>query len=316
MVSGKRRAWVGLSVLTLLGLMLLSLLVPTANAQTQTDNPDDLVKALANQRYFVANSVKANQTFMSKNADIEAQLRDTVNKYKKDNVFIAVISNSSFTSKFNNQDSFAANALSFLSNPKPEVFLLVNAQSNNVLLIAPKLSAAERDAIIKDAQTAAVAKNLTAGTVTAAQQAAEKISSNESGGTLLTIGIVAVVLLVIAGAVSFLLINTKRSWKQRLNRVESLANQVSDQVVKVSDEISFLPDASREKTSADFGTATQNFSEANTRLRELQGASPVSLLLKGADYERKLNLTGAQFEQVRQSLGRVAQETQRSLPPI
>ena len=95
--------------------------------------------------------------------------------------------------------------------------------------------------------------------------------------------------------------------------MEQLADQVSSKVLKVSDDVNFLPDADREKTNADFGAATQNFSEANTRLRELQKVSPVTLLLKGPEYQRKLDLTGAQFQQASQGLDRVEQQV-RSLP--
>ena len=318
--KGKANGW----VVALLALFLVLLLAPVASAQTSTttatDNPDDLVKALGNQRYYVANSVKANPTFMQKNSTIESDLKNEVNQHK--NVAIAIISSSSFPSQFSgtgtnaqtNLDNYTKFVSGFLTNPKPDVLLIVNAQQQNWTLIAPDLSQAERDKILADAKNVAATQNVTKGALTIADESVDKLSSNKSGSFVTTIIIIVLVIVVLAGVVAFLLINTKRQWQQKLVGLQSLANQVSDQVVRVSDNINFLPDEQRQRTDTDFGTATRSFSEANDNLRQLQGVSPVTLLLKGPDYQRKLNLAGSQFQQVQQSLTQVEQHI-ASLPP-
>ena len=320
MPKSTKRVWLALPTLLLTSLMLLGFVVPTVGAQTQTttqDDPTALIKALESQRYYVANSVANDATFKKANPNIDSALRDAVNKQKKQDVFIAIITNSSYPSNLGvkSDGAYINNILSFLNKPAPQALILINLQSKKITISAPKLNETELNTIINDATSDIAGKGTTVGAVNAVNNTGDKLSSNESGSFITTLVIILVVILVIVGAVSFLLINTRRSWKQKVDRVESLASHVSDQVVKVSDDINFLPDATRDRTNADFGVATQNFSEANTRLRELQTASPIALLLKGPDYQRKLDLTGAQFEQVRQALGRVAQETQRALPP-
>lgn len=305
------------ALVSVVALLLLLVSVPLARA----DNPDNLAKGLANQHYYVDQEVKANSTFMGKNPNIENDVKNTVNKLtgSKD-TRIAVFSNATFPAQFKTGSALTAtenygNFLynNILTNPKPAVLIMANPEANGIAIISDKLTEAERQAIIKDATNVAVSKNFGAGVTYAAEQAADKISSNAAGGLLTTLAIVVVILLVLAGGVAYLLISTKKNWTQKVKGVEQLADQVSGQVLKVSDEINFLPDASRDKANADFGAATQNFSEANAGLRELQKVSPVTLLLKGPEYQRKLDLTGAQFSQASQALSRVAQQV-RSLP--
>jgi hypothetical protein len=305
------------ALLSAVALLLLLVSVPLAKA----DTGDDLARGLANQHYYVADGVKSNQAFMGKNSSIENDLKNTVNKLKGDkDTRIAVLSNAIIPPQYGTglagAESYGNFLLSnILTNPKPAVLIMANAEVNGISIISDKLSSAEKQTIIKDAANVAISKNYTAGVTYAAEQAADKISANATGSLITTLVIVVVVLLVIAGGVAYLLITTKKNWTQKVAGVEKLADQVSTQVLKVSDDINFLPEASREKTNTDFGAATQNFSEANTRLRELQKVSPVTLLLKGPDYQRKLELTGAQFAQAGQALSRVEQQV-RSLPGL
>jgi outer membrane murein-binding lipoprotein Lpp len=303
------------ALLSVMALMVLLVSVPLAKADTGTD----LARALSNQRYYVSDGVKSNTTFMGKNSSIESDLLSTVNKLtgSKD-TRIAVISNAIIPTQYGTGLAGAESYGNYLynnilTNPHPAVLIVANAEANGMSIISDKLSAAERQTIIKDAANVANSKNFSAAVTYAAEQSADKISSNATGGLLTTLGIVVVVILVIAGGVAYLLISTKRNWTQKVKGVEQLADQVSTKVLKVSDDVNFLPDADRAKMNADFGAATQNFSEANTRLRELQKVSPVTLLLKGPDFQRKLDLTGAQFQQASQSLDRVEQQV-RSLP--
>lgn len=298
-------------------LMLMALLVTVPAASADTGN--DLAKALSNQRYYVSDGVKTNTTFMGKNGSIENDLKNAVSGLtgSKD-TRIAVVSNAIIPSNYGTglQGAEAyGNYLynNILTNPQPAVLVIGNAEANGISIISNKLTAAEKQEIIKNAANQAVSKNFTAGVTYAAQQSADKIGSNATGGLLTTIGIVVVIVLIIAGGVAYALISTKKNWTQKVKGLEQLADQVSTKVLKVSDDVNFLPDADKTNINAEFGAATQNFSEANTRLRELQKASPVTLLLKGPDFQRKLDLTGAQFQQANQSLDRVEQQV-RSLP--
>ncbi len=302
-------------VVGLLAFMLVSLVVPTA----QADDANDLVKALSTDRFFISQTLRADAKFNSKYKmnDLENQLRNTVNKLKgSHDTRIVLLTNATIPAQFGGSGArYGDFLLGLLNNPKPEAIVIDNVETNTVSINDGKLSPAERQAIIDDTKSTFLTNGPAAGSDQVAQKAADKVAANETSGTLLTLGIILVVVLAVGGVVAFLLISTQRKWKLRVAGVESLANQVSDQVVRVSDNINFLPDDLRQKTDADFGNATRNFSDANSGLRALQGASPVGLLLKGPDYERKLNLTGSQFEQVRQALSRV-EEQSRSLPPM
>jgi len=303
------------ALLGVLLLMALLVVVPMASA----DTGNDLAKALSNQRYYVSDGVKADSGFMGKNASVENDLKNAVSGLtgSKD-TRVAIISNAIIPSQYGTGLAGAENYGNYLynnilTNPQPAILIIGNPQANGISIISNKLTAAEKQEIIKNAANQAVSKNFTAGITYAAQQSADKIGSNATGGLLTTVGIVVVIVLIIAGGVAFALISTKKNWTQKVKGLEQLADQVSTKVLKVSDDVNFLPDADRSKMNADFGAATQNFSEANTRLRELQKASPVNLLLKGPDWQRKLDLTGAQFQQAGQSLDRVEQQV-RSLP--
>jgi hypothetical protein len=299
----------------LLALLLGAMAVMTAPA-VQADTANDLARLLGTQRYYVTDAVKANTEIMAKNPNLESDIRNTVNRLKGDkDARIAVLSNAIIPSQYGTDTQRYGDFLYGFLNPKPEVLILVNAQTSIVSLISDKLSSAERQTIINDSRSTFNQSGLGAGATFVADKAIEKIQSNQSTGTFTTIGIVVVVLLLIAGAVAYMLITTRKNWTRKVAPVEELANKVSDQVVRVSDEVNFLPDANRASTDADFGAATRNFSDANSQLRELQKVSPVTLLLKGPEFERKLNLTGAQFEQARQALSRVEQQV-KSLPGL
>ncbi|HEX2915118.1 MAG TPA: hypothetical protein VH186_30275 [Chloroflexia bacterium] len=297
-------------LLAIVTLLVVTLAAPVAKA----DNANDMAKGLANQHYYITQAVQDNSGIKQKNPNLDQQIKDTVNKLKgKHDTRIGILSNSDIPQTYSSLENYGNFLYGYLSNPKPEVLVMVNAQNGNVSLFSNKLSASERQTIINDSLSSFTTQGLAAGTTMIAQKAADKISSNETSGTLITVAIVVIIVLVIAGAIAYMIISTRNNWKRKVAGVEQLANAVSDQVVKVSDDINFLPDASRQQADAEFGAATQNFSDANASLRELQKVSPVTLLLKGADYQRKLDLTGAQFEQARQSLSRVEQQV-RSLP--
>lgn len=303
------------ALLSVMALLVLLVSVPLAKA----DTGNDLGRALSNQRFYVSDGVKADTSFMGKNTSVENDLKNTVNKLtgSKD-TRIAIISNAIIPTQYGTGLAGAESYGNYLynnilTNPKPAVLIMANAQANGISIISDKLTDAEKQTIIKNAANVAVSKNFTAGVTNAADQTADKISSNGTGGLLTTLAIVVVVILVIAGGAAYLLISTKKNWTQKVKGVEQLADQVSTQVLKVSDDVNFLPDADRAKMNADFGAATQNFSEANAGLRELQKVSPITLLLKGPDFQRKLDLTGAQFQQAGQGLARVEQQV-RSLP--
>ena len=300
---------VSAALLSIMAFMVLLVAVPLAKADTS----NDVAAGLQNNRYYVTQAVKDNANLKQKYPNLDSDVKNIVNRVKsKEDVRIAVISNAILPSNANTTQSYAAFLQNYL-NPKPDAVMVVNLESNQVYVTSPKLTSAEITDITSATNSTFIAQGAVTGMSTLADRIADKISSNATGSLLTTIGIVVVVILIIGGVVAYLLISTRNNWAKKVKSVEQLADQVSTLVLKVSDDVNFLPDADKAKTNADFGAATQNFSEANTRLRELQKVSPVTLLLQGADYQRKLDLTGAQFQQAQQSLTRVEQQV-RSLP--
>jgi type II secretory pathway pseudopilin PulG len=290
---------------------LLAFLSPVAKADTS----DDVVKGLVSQGFYVSDGVKANNTYISKNPNLEANLRDTVNKVKgKADVRIAVISKAIIPPQQGSTQRYTQFLYDFLGSSKPTVLVVINPEVPDFYMVSDQLSSAEIQDITNQTRSVFTTGGTAAFAAQVAEKAADKISSNKTGSLITTVVIVLVVIVAVAGLAAFLLISTKNKWIKRVNGVEQLANQVSDQVVKVSDDINFLPDAARATTDAEFGTATRNFSEANTKLSELRGVSPVQLLLKGADYDRQLNLTAAQFQEAGRSLSRVGEQVRRALP--
>lgn len=316
-MSGKKALSGGL-LLALLGLLLTVLVVPMASA----DTGNDLVRGLTADRFYISEDVRTmlknpSSDLAKTSPNLEADVRNAVNKVKGSNdVRVAVVSNAiSVPAQYvGNNQAYATFLLGFISNPKPDAIVLVNAQDKKVYLVSDKLTAAESKALTDSTVSTFASNGMGVGAALTAERASEKLSGNSTGGLIATLVGVLVVLLVLGGAGAYMWFSTKKSWKERVDAVQHLASKVSDQVVRVSDEVNFLTDADRLRSSTDFGAATQNFSDANSSLRELETVSPVTLLLKGAEYERKLNLTRGQFEQVGHALNRVEQMVGRSLP--
>lgn len=300
---------VSIALLSIMAFMVLLVATPLAKA----DTANDVAKGLQNNGYYVTDTVKNDSVVKQKYPNLDSDVKNIVNRVKsKEDVRIAVVSNQILPSNANTTQSYAAFLLNFLS-PKPDAIIVMNQQTSEVYVVSPKLTNAEISALTSSTNSTFIAQGTVTGLSTLADKVADKISSNATGGLLTTIGIIVVVVLIIGGVVAYVLISTRNNWTKKVKGVEQLADQVSTQVLKVSDDVNFLPDADRAKMNADFGAATQNFSEANTRLRELQKVSPVTLLLKGPEFQRKLDLTGAQFQQAQQGLNRVEQQV-RSLP--
>lgn len=299
-----------IALLSIMAMMVLLVATPLAKA----DTANDVAAGLQNNGYYVTNDVKSNTNISQKYPNLDSDVKNIVNKVKgKDDIRIAVVSNSILPSNANTTQSYANFLQNYLNSPKPDAVIVLNLQTNEVYVTSSKLTSSEITSITSATNSTFVAQGAVTGLSTLTDRLADKISSNATGGLLTTIGIIVVVVLIIGGVVAYLLISTKSNWTKKVKGVEQLADQVSTQVLKVSDDVNFLPDADKAKMNADFGAATQNFSEANTRLRELQKVSPVTLLLKGPEFQRKLDLTGAQFQQAQQSLNRVEQQV-RSLP--
>lgn len=315
-MTGKKALSSGM-LLALLGLLMTVFVVPIASA----DTGNDLVRGLTSDRFYISEDVrtklKDSSTDLAKTSpNLESDVRNAVNKVKGSNdVRVAVVSNIIVPDQYkSNNQAYANFLLGFISNPKPDAVVLVNAETRKVFLVSDKLTPAESQAITDNAASTFTSKGIGAGTALTTEQASAKLSGNATGGLISTLVIVLLVLLVLGGAGAYMWFSTKKSWKERVDGVQRLASKVSDQVVRVSDEVNFLTDADRLRSSTDFGAATQNFSDANSSLRELETVSPITLLLKGAEYERKLNLTRGQFEQVGHALNRVEQMVGRSLP--
>jgi hypothetical protein len=309
-------------LLALLGLLLTAFVMPIARA----DDGNALVKGLTSDGFYISedvrNELKRSGSDLAKNSpNLESDVRNAVSKVKgKNDIRVAVVSNAITVpaeykngSQINGQ-AYASFLLNFMSNPKPDAVVFVNAEERKVYLVSNSLSDAERKAITDGVVSTFASKGIGEGTALTIQQASDKLSGNATGGLIGTIATVVVILLVLGGAGAYMWFSTKKTWKDKVGAVQRLASQVSDQVVRISDEVNFLPEAAQVRSSTDFGSATQNFSDANASLRELETVSPITLLLKGAEYERKLNLTRSQFEQTGHALNRVEQMVGRTLP--
>jgi predicted PurR-regulated permease PerM len=306
-------------ILGLLSLFVAGFLAPVVSAQSAEAN--DLSRALINERFYVSNSVKnrlkTDSAFAARNPDLEQKVKDTVNKFKsRGDARVAVIANDVIPATLGgNTQRYGESVYDFIGS-KPDALVMVNAQTSDYLLVSSKLSPSDRDKIINEVRPTFASKGIGAGIDETIDKALSKIAGNATTGLITTIVIVAVIILLFIGIIVATITSTKKRWAQQVANLQQLANQVSDKVVGISDNISFLPDNIRHQADAEFGEATRNFSDANAKLRELEGATPVQLLLKGADFNRQLNLTGAQFEQLRQSLTRIEQQVNRQLPGL
>lgn len=297
----------------------------TTATQTTTDSPADIIKALGSPGgSYISQSVKANITnepnMQSDIANTAKQLTD-----KKHDTRIAILGHNILcdaviaakltttnaatcqTSNNNFADDYAKFLQGYLQSPQPQIVVIVDASKKFVGSWSNDLTLPELQAINSEALSTFNTKGFAAGATLVAEKAADKISSNATGKLITTVVIVLVVIVVVGGIVALMYFNTRKSWKQQVAQLQGLAGQVSNQVLQLSDTIEYLPDAVRNRTRDLFGQASSNFSNANTSLRQLEGASPWAILFGGAKYKRQLQMTSSQFETSRNALAQVQQ---------
>lgn len=274
--------------------------------QNFTDTPEDVVKNLGNQGYYVSQSVKANLN----EAGLEQNIANTVKKLKGDkhDTRIAIIGNDilNAANKGNARD-YASFLQGYLSNPKPQTVIVVNAQNKSVGLVSDKLGTSDEQAIVNDSLSTFNTKGYAAGATQLAEKTADKIDGNDRAGTITTGVIILVVVLLIGAALAFMYFNSKNWIKSRVQELQGIAGQVSNQVLNLSDTIEYLPDAVRNNTRNLFGQASSTFTNANSSLRQLEGANPWAVIFKRGQYEQQARMTYSQLETSRNALAQVQQ---------
>jgi len=307
---------------SILLLLTLLLFISPAAAQTSTqttDTPQDIARSLGSQGYYVSQAVQSRiKSGEIKEADLEKSLAQITKDFKdkKHDTRIVVLSNELLSKVTvpgaNTVAGYAGYLQGFLNNPKPEVVVVVNAASDQLGLAAEGLSAAENTEAAKAAASTFASKGFAQGSKLAAQTAIDKIDGKATGGLVTTLVIILLIVLVVGGFLAFRYISTRDSWKKQLSELQGLAGQVSNQVLKLSDTIEYLPDAVRTNTRSLFGQASTVFSNANTSMHELQKANPWSLMFKGGEYQRQLQMTASQFQTSRNTLAQVQQTVDNS----
>ncbi len=286
----------------------------TAPATQSTDTPNDLIKALAGQDFYVSQSVK--KTINGASGFDSTLANATKNlKGKNHDSRIAIVDDAllkqSPQSNGGNPVDYASWAEGYLNNPKPEIVVAVNATTKKVGLYSPKLTVAESQAIVDSSLSTFNTKSYADGAVEIAQKAADKIGANQTGGTITTLVVVLLILAVIGGALAFMYFSTRTWWKNRLGEVQGLAGQVSNQVLKLSDTIDYLPDGVKNNTRNIFSQATSNFSNANSNLQKLETTNPWTLIFKRGEYNKQLEMTSSQFQTSRNALAQVQETVDR-----
>lgn len=260
------------------------------------DNAGDVEKGLINQGYYISTVAKTKLVNPTASA---TTLKDTVSKLKNEKHLgaLAILDNATIATNISSGDPVAfADYLRNYLNPKVDIVVVVNGDQQKVGLSAKNLTPAEDTAITDAARSTFTAGNFAEGTQQIALAAADKISSKQTSQTLTTVGIVVVVILLIAGGLTYLLISTKNSWNKQLRSLQDLNSRVSDLVVRVSEGIDYLPDATREQVRSNFGRATANMSEAQANMRTLEKASAIQLVFSGGKFRQQLNNTGSELQ--------------------
>lgn len=278
----------------------------TTSAQQVSDTPDDIVKNLGSKGYYVSQAVKTNVN----EPGLESKIADTVSKLKgKQDTRIAVLGNTILTqapqSKGGNPADYAGFLQGYLSSPKPDVVVVVDANKKAVGLGTDKLSAAERQEVINESLSTFNTKGFGEGASMVAQKAADKISSKETSGTLTTVAIVVAILALIGGFLAYRYFTARSYWNKRVAELQGLAGQVSNMVLDLSPKIDYLSDRVREQARGLFGQASSTFSNANTSLRQLEKPNTWALMFKGGEYEKQYQMTASQLQTTRNALTQV-----------
>lgn len=309
---------------------LLLFISPVA-AQTTPETPGDIIKGLGTPgSAYVSDSVKQamSRGAIKNEPNLQNDIATTAKNLtdKKHDTRIAVVghdllcnaaiaakvTSASFTACQTSNDNFADDYAKFLqanylSNPKPQIVVVVDAAKNKVGSWSNELTLPELQAINTEALSTFNTKGFAAGASLVAEKIADKISSNATGQLISTVLIVLAVILVVGGILAFMYFNTRKSWKQQIAQIQGLAGQVSNQVLNLSDTIEYLPDAVKSNARNIFSQASSTFSNANTSLRQLEGASPWAVMFGGGKYKRQMQMTSSQFETSRNALAQVQQ---------
>ncbi len=282
----------------ILALLLVGLVSPLwLTSVARADDAGTAESKLIQQGWYISDAVKAK---LGNNASAtQTTLQNTVNdlKNKKHPGVLALLDPNTVKSGYTTAEAYAEYLRSYIS-PKPDIVVVavIDPSKSGVALAADKLSQDEQKAITDAARSTFTTGDYAGAMRQIALDAEKKIGSAETSGTLLTVVIALVVIAAIGGGIAFLLISTKNNWKNQLEKLQTLNGQVSDLVVRVSDGIDYLPDATRNQVRDQFGQATANMSNAQAGLRELQAATPIQLILNGGKYRQQMNATGGQLQ--------------------
>ena len=285
----------------ILALLVAALVSPFwLTSVAQADSVATAESTLIKQNWYISDAVKT--SLGSKAQATQQTLQNTVNdlKNKKHPGVLALLDPSTVKSGFTNADSYAEYLRSYIS-PKPDIVVVAviapsGSGTSGVALAADKLSQDEQKAITDAARSTFTTGDYGGAMRQIALAAEKKIADSETGSSLLTAVIALVVIAAIGGGIAFLLISTKNNWKRQLDQLQNLNGQVSDLVVRVSDGIDYLPDATRNTVRDQFGQATANMSNAQSGLRELKAATPIQLVLSGGKYRQQLSATSGQLQ--------------------
>lgn len=316
----RRISWV-IAGLLLIGLLFSSIF---AASKAFADSSIDVNTNLTKQGWYISDT--ASKEF-SKLDDAKSTLDKTVKELRGNrSTSIAIIDQTVYPTECRGKSvgDCAAALRQLITNPKYDTMIVVDLtrsgtgqQRGEIGLDAQGLSTADELQLVNSVGNTFTTKGPSEGARQLALDTDKRLDDiakqrqDEQGrGTLFTILGVVVFLLIVAGLVAFLVFQTRKNWQREMVALSDESRQINDLIVKLADDVDYLPAPRGESIKMDFSQSTRDMSTANADLRELEKVGALPLIFGWGKWKSKRDETKAKFENTRRSLTQVDREVQ------
>ncbi len=188
----------------------------------------------------------------------------------------------------------------------PNPVIVLDTAASRVAVRSNKLSTDEVQKITNDARATISAQGSIAGVRKIAEDTVQKLNDKDSSSRNTTVVIIIVVIAAILLAAFLTIGNLNRKWADRQAKARSLSQQLTTQVLDISDKISFLrvQNASLgEQAQQSLNAGNQSLSTANQQLSTLKSPGFLPLAFQYGNLDHQLSDVENLLEDANSNIG-------------
>jgi|GEM_PF-2235608 len=294
-----------LALLLVVAAYLLSF-ASSSYAQTNTEVNADVVRGLTNGNAYVSpGSAALIKDSSNPLGDLQKISSDL--KGKGYTVKIAILDSASNISggKYKDATTYADYLQSYMGLGKEPVIVL-DTRVSRVAVRSNKLSIDEAQQITDAARSTISAQGYMAGVRKIANDTVQKLNDKDSSSRNTTVVIIIVVIAAILLAAFLTIGNLNRKWADRQAKARSLSQQLTTQVLDISDKISFLRVQSAslgEQAQQSLNAGNQSLSTANQQLSTLKSPGFLPLAFQYGNLDHQLSDVENLLEDANSNIG-------------